>query len=244
MNRNRGVVVLTGLFLAMAVVTGVAAPEKEEGFYISEYGGSERSWRPEEVLDAKSLKRPMVTIEVTRFAGQEKPTPEQQRAADELVRRTLQAAKERGWFEFEQAGKDDFQLMHADPIHHGNMDYILDDAVLDPEKPEFLLYYDTAKGKKLAGVMYLVSKPDERGPQVGGPLTIWHYHAWQKAKCLLNGMVVVTEPSADGSCMVGEPSNRSPEMMHVWFLDHPNGPFSTKMSLPPELLKQLEEREF
>ena len=239
MNRNRVVVVLIGLSLALA-----PAPAGEGPYYISEYGGGERSWRPEEVLDASSLKRPMVTIEVTRYPDAAGPTAAQQQAADELVRRTLQAAKDKGWFEFEQAGKDGFQLMHADPIHHGNMDYILDDVVLDPEKPEFLLYYDTAKGKRLAGVMYLVSEPQEHGAQVGGPLTVWHYHAWQKAKCLLNRMVVVTEPGSDGSCMLGEPSHRSPEMMHVWFLDHPNGPFSTKMSLPPELLKKLEERGF
>jgi hypothetical protein len=251
MSRLSAMLLLSSLLLLALPATGAPADERkaamDEGteFYVSEFAGSgERSWRPESKLDVKSLKRPMVTLEVTRLPDQAKPTPEQQHAADELARRTLKAAKEQGWFEFEQAGKDGFQLIHADPIHHGKMDYILDDRVLDPERPEFLLYYDTANGKKLAGVMYLVSSPDERGPQIGGPLTVWHYHAWQRPKCLLNRMVVVTEPSDDGSCLVGESSFRSPEMIHVWFLDHPYGPFSTKMSLPPELLKQLEEREF
>ena len=252
MNHKKCIAILcwSSLFVAL-LPTGVPAQERKAAnkpdteFYISEFaGGGARSWRPQDELDVKNLKRPMVTLEVTRFPDQAEPTPEQQRAADELVRRTLKAAKEQGWFEFEQAGKDGFQLMFADPIHHGKMDYILDDRILDPERPEFLLYYDTAKGKKLAAVMYLVTRPDERGPQLGGPLTVWHYHAWQRSKCLLNRMVVVTEPIDDGSCLVGESSFRSPEMIHVWFLDHPYGPFSTKMSLPPELLKQLEEREF
>lgn len=219
--------------------------ERPPEFHISEFSGSnERTWHPEGKLDVKSLKRPMLTLEITRYPDQRNPTPEQQQAADELVRRTLEAAKQHGWFDFEKAGKDGYQIMHADPIHHGKMDYILDDHLLDPERPEFLLYYDTAKGKKLAGVMYLVSRPDERGPQIGGPATIWHFHVWQHSKCLLNGMVVVTEPEEDGSCMVGESSFRSPEMIHVWFLDHPLGPFSTKMSLPPDLVKQLEERDY
>jgi hypothetical protein len=252
MNRKSRLAMLCSFSMLVALLSGAAFAQESKSsgkankeFFISEFSGSGKpSWRPESKLDVKSLKRPMVTIEVTNFPDQAEPTAEQQRAADELVRRTLEAAKEHGWFEFEQAGKDGFQLMHADPIHHGQMDYILDDRVLDPEKPEFLLYYDTAKGKKLAAVMYLVSTPEERGPQIGGSLTVWHYHAWQRSKCLLNRMVVVTEPSDDGSCMVGEASFRSPEMIHVWFLDHPLGPFSTKMSLPPELLKQLEDREF
>src|SRR5262249_39751785 len=133
-------------------------------------------------------------------------------------------------------------LMFEDTVHCTNKAFVADDHLLDPERPEFLMYYDTPKGKRLAGYMYLVRTPEERGPQVGGPLTVWHYHVWRAPLCLLHGLLVVGKPEQEGRCASGIPARRSPEMLHVWFLDHPKGPFSTDMLLTPDAIKQLAER--
>ena len=52
----------------------------------------------------------------------------------------------------------------------------------------------------LLGAMYLMSEPGESGLQIGGCLTQWHAHSLWRWE--------------------------APEMMHVWRIDLPDGPFS------------------
>ena len=151
-----------------------------------------------------------------------------------------ESARRHGWFDFQQAAKDGFTRMYGDELHYVNQDYVLDDHMLDPDRPEFLLFYNTSSGRRLAAFMFLTRTPAERGPQVGGPLTVWHYHFWSKKRCLLNSLFVVGDPDGSGHCPAGELAQRSPEMMHVWFVEHPQGPFATDMSLTKELKDQLE----
>jgi hypothetical protein len=119
---------------------------------------------------------------------------------------------------------------------------ILDEATLDPDRPEVLMYYETPTGNKLTGVMFLVRSPDEQGPQVSGPFTRWHYHMWPDLTCLLHGILMTTRaPCSDPNEVA---SYMSPEMMHVWLIDHPDGAFATPMQLEPSLLDALLERRF
>lgn len=53
---------------------------------------------------------------------------------------------------------------------------------------------------------------------------------------------MIGAPGEDGACAHGFPNHRTPEMLHVWLLDHPQGRFATRMELPPETLKALAER--
>jgi hypothetical protein len=181
----------------------------------------------------------MVIYEVDRFHGVE-PTTDQQQAADELVKRSFEVAKKRGWYDIDQADRDGYRQLFQDRVHFANEAFIMDDHILDPERPEYLMYYETPKGRQLAGFMFVVRTPREEGPQIGGPLTKWHYHIWSTPFCLKNGMMTVGVPERNG-CSVGEPSNRSPEMMHVWLVDHPLGRFSGQMRVPRELMLQLFE---
>ena len=67
---------------------------------------------------------------------------------------------------------------------------------------------------------------------------------WAKPRCLWNELLVAANSDAQGKCSIGTPSSKSPEMIHVWFLDHRQGPFATQMRLSPDLLEKLAEREF
>jgi hypothetical protein len=46
--------------------------------------------------------------------------------------------------------------------------------------------------------------------------------------------------SRDGfTCVRGEYIGfKSPEMLHVWFVDHPKGAYATSMSLTPDILRR------
>ena len=87
--------------------------------------------------------------------------------------------------------------------------------------------------------MFMVPMEVE-GQQIGGPLTVWHYHLWSGPTCIVKGRIGMGR-AKKGKCKEGEPSQKSPEMLHVWFVDHPDGRFASGMSLPEEVLRRLGE---
>ena len=240
----------TSVLLWMAIAPADLSAEDQrrtlptEEWYVSKYNEIIPVWQLESEAESEPGSGTMMVIyEATRYPDAE-PTPGHREAAEDLRRRSFEAAKRHGWFDFDQALADGFGPMPTDLAHYVKREFITDAAVLDPDRPEFLLYYDTPKGKRLASFMYLVASPEERGPQVGGPLTVWHYHLWAEPLCLLERLLVVGWPDAAGTCAEGVPSLRSPEMLHVWFIDRPGGRFATDMTLDPWEIRQLAERDF
>ncbi|MCH2169445.1 hypothetical protein MK489_01565 [Myxococcota bacterium] len=208
--------------------------------FLSAFSGPERNWVPEDDLEIAPQKAPMMRIyETTQYGSGELPDASQRAAADELHARSLEAARRNGWFDFERARASGYELMFGDEVHYVNEAHVLDSQILDPERPEFLMFYDTPTGKELVGAMFYTRKPLDHGPQVGGPLTVWHFHTWNRKICLLSGLLSIGLPDESGHCSLGVPGWRSPEMLHVWFLDHPDGRFGTTMKLPRPLLREL-----
>jgi hypothetical protein len=121
---------------------------------------------------------------------------------------------------------------------------MLDDRILDPDRPEYLMYYPKPDGTRgLAGLMFITRSLDERGPQFAGRLTIWHHHVWARPQCVERGVLALDWAKRDRSCLRGEPRHHSPEMLHTWLIDHPKGPFATSMILPPRVfIEGLEKR--
>ena len=167
--------------------------------------------------------------------GQAEPTPAQRQWAQAFVQQSLESARRHGWFEFEQAQREGFQRLADDPAHYFKREFLFDDRVLDPERPEFLMYRDTPRGKLLVGFMYFARSVDERGPQPGGVLTSWHYHPWGlPGYCAEGGILPIGRPDEEGGCPDGVHVTRSAEMLHVWFIDHPLGPYAHAMIFPAE----------
>ncbi len=230
-------------------VRGQGAPAPNtEGWYFSEIdmrmpepGQAERrSWKPVTYVDPADVPGFQIMFELTRFPERVEATEDERERADQLRIDSVRSARRHGWFDSDQAVRDGFHLMFIDDIHYVKEDFATDDGILDPERPEFLMFYQTDYGKRLVAYMYLARHRDERGPQMGGPLTLWHHHFLAKPICHLHDLIWAAFPGEDGQCSVGTPHNRSPEMMHVWFIDHPQGPFSTRMELPPETRVQIE----
>ena len=118
--------------------------------------------------------------------------------------------------------------------HYHNEPYNRDGRVLDPERPEELIYATTTSGeKKLVGVMYLMPQ-GQTGPKVGGVLTAWHAH---DNLCFRAGVVVALQSSTN-ACPAGTYNpGKTPEMLHVWLVDNPSGVFSDDMN--PALLRDI-----
>jgi hypothetical protein len=181
----------------------------------------------------------MVIWEVSEFPSDAEASLAQQRASADLLERCYEAALRHGWNDFDTGVADGFA--RVDRHHYRNDRFMLDEYVLDPDRPENLMYYATPEGQQLAGFMFYARNRSARGPQIGGPLTVWHYHSWFRPQCVAGGISV--NWSIGGKCAEGVPSHRSGEMIHVWLLDHPGGSFATPMFLPyPILAAALEKR--
>ena len=198
------------------------------------------TWRPESSVPSVPQKTPgMVIWEVSRFAPGTEASEAQRLAAEDLLERCYQAALRNGWLDFQQALSDGYALLFQDRRHYANWDAMHDGRTLDPDHPEFLMYYGTPQGKKLAGFMFYPEAATDRGRQLGGPLTVWHWHVWNRAGCLLDGLLSVGLAGPDGRCERGTPTQRSPEMLHVWLVDHRDGAFATNMRITPAEFQAL-----
>jgi hypothetical protein len=108
--------------------------------------------------------------------------------------------------------------------HYFNAAYVTDGRVLDPTRPEGLLYAHTTRGPVLVAAVYLMNRAGEPGPAVGGCLAQWHAHqnhcSSSAAKGLIDGV-----RRRDGSCPPGQVPWATPPMLHTWIIDLPGGPF-------------------
>ncbi|MGH2598763.1 MAG: hypothetical protein ACRDJ9_05180, partial [Dehalococcoidia bacterium] len=107
--------------------------------------------------------------------------------------------------------------------HYQNRQSMKDDIVLDPNRPEQLVYANTTEGPVLVGVVYVMPRPGMEGPAVGGPITRWHTHTFCAAP-MPSWFAGLLSPF--GACPAGTVNAVMPEMMHVWTVDHPGGPFA------------------
>lgn len=240
---------------ALMLASGACSSEEAgESRYIRRFGPYPTEWTRVSQEPTRAEKGQMEIWEVSQYPPGAQPTPEQQEAADRLIERCEQAAQKHGWEDFEKALADGFTMLRNDGRHYHKEEYVFDDVVLDPERPEFLMYYDTPQGKRLVGFMFYVAESMDRGPQIGGPLTVWHYHLFKTAVCQLGmargrdgrkkDLLPVGEADESGRCERGTPIHRGLEMLHVWLIRNPMGPFGTLMYIPPDIVKEeLEKRD-
>ena len=209
----------------------INAPSRDSNrqWYVSDFFRRVEQWEPE-TTDYSDLKMGM--YELTQYPNQE-ATQSQKEAADKFVQDSFDAAVRHGWFSKEKGLSDGYEKMFGDPVHFVNKEYVFDGETLNPEKPEVLMYYRTKEGDFLLGVMFLAI--GQRGPQVAGPLSKWHFHI-DRRMCYERGVLPIGTVNEEGNCEAGFPNVRSPEMLHVWFFDHPQGRYATTMGLSEALL--------
>ena len=166
-------------------------------------------------------------------AAHEQATAEQEKWTEDFYQRSLAAAQKNGWFDIDNALAQGFQRDRVNASHYPNLDYMFDDVMLDPERPEWLVYDDSPDGKVLMALMFFTRTLDEVGPTPGGPIARWHYHPYETPRCAIKGLWTVGRPDNHGRCAEGIPVMRTPEMLHVWFMDHPLGRW-TEMKIVPD----------
>jgi hypothetical protein len=143
-----------------------------------------------------------------------------QRARAETLLKASVASAER-WRDPEAAVAAGFRFRDGEAgperrprfLHVPNPAWRADGRVLDPDRPETLVYRNGPGGElTLVGVMYTAAR-GAPGPAVGGPITRWHDHE----SCRDPVTREKRGRPVDGACPQGQVYRRSGEMMHVWF---------------------------
>ncbi len=112
--------------------------------------------------------------------------------------------------------------------HFVNWSYSNDGHILDPTRPESVVY-EVKNGKQTAvAAMYALpfGSTFANVPDVGGALTQWHVH---DNLCLTNDpqqRVVAGVIGADQPCPAGTTKAGNTPMLHVWNTPNPCGPFA------------------
>jgi hypothetical protein len=157
-------------------------------------------------------------------------TPQQQAAAENLIATTLVRLPK--WSDYQVAEAFGFRSIGDGGTGHEHFiqwDWIDDDVILDPDRPESLVFEPQPDGsKKLVAAMYMLptSVALEDVPDIGGDLMQWHIH---DNLCYTNDpeapkVVGLTNP--DGTCPSGLVKHTPAPMIHVWITPHECGPFA------------------
>jgi hypothetical protein len=187
-------VVLTGL----AGWTGAFLAAEAEGDTGSHHGGA--------------MPQPSSVI---RHHEDRAPTSAERAAADAFYLRA--AAALTAYADPEAAAADGYQVdgIRGDDFHAVNPGYQADGRIFDPERPENLIYAATDRGPVLLGAMYEMPEIGQRGPAIGGPLTVWHEHENVCLTLVPPGLSGLQSPF--GLCPIGSILlPRTPEMIHLW----------------------------
>jgi hypothetical protein len=150
-------------------------------------------------------------------------TPAQAEAAAQLAARTREAIAR--YADIEVALREGY----AGPVAAGGTDvhleheaYGSDGRILDPQRPEQLVYAVDGGRATLLGAVFQMERAGEAGPEPGGPITGWHGHN----VCLMALPPGFSIVSPFGGCPALSISVTAAEMMHIWTVDPPGGPYA------------------
>jgi hypothetical protein len=111
-------------------------------------------------------------------------------------------------------------------------------VILDPSRPQDLVYLRTRQGLVLLGAMFQMPKIGQWGPAPGGPLTQWHQH---EGICLSPLGFEFAFATPFWTCPLGSISVTVPPMLHVWIVENPaGGPFAA--DLDPRVKQTLAQQ--
>jgi hypothetical protein len=106
--------------------------------------------------------------------------------------------------------------------HFVNVQYLTDGIIMDPTKPEFLLYTKRLDGNwRLVGTMFYDEKAGDTPPSFFGPLDAWHLH---EDLCFTGPSVRIVTSAAD--CKGGNFVAKTAWQLHVWTAPGSVGVFS------------------
>lgn len=151
-------------------------------------------------------------------------TPAQVAAADQLYSVTQAAILPyTDWHKAWAAGYRPGGSQAQPSTHWMNQAYVKAGYVMDPNRPQGLVYANTKHGPVLIGAMFQMQHLGQFGPDPGGPLTAWHQH---ENICFTPFGFEFSLMTPFATCPLGSIDLSVPPMLHVWIVDNPSGRFA------------------
>jgi hypothetical protein len=164
-------------------------------------------------------------------------TPEQVAAAQKLYDETAAAiAPYRDWHNAWAAGYRPGGPQDMPSTHWMNQGYVDAGYVMDPRRPQGLVYANSKRGPVLLGAMFQMKHIGQFGPDPGGPLTAWHQH---QNICFTPFGVEFSLMTPTATCPLGAIDMSVAPMLHVWIVDNPGGKFA--VDIDSGLVKQIDQ---
>ncbi|HEX9476983.1 MAG TPA: hypothetical protein VGA41_10020 [Candidatus Dormibacteraeota bacterium] len=153
------------------------------------------------------------------------PTPEQVAAANRLYAETKAAIQPyEDWRKAWAAGYRPGGSTTLPSTHWMNQRYVDAGYVMDPHRPQGLVYANTHHGPVLLGAMFQMKGLNHFGPDPGGPMTAWHQH---ENICITPFGFEFSLMTPFATCPIGAIDISASPMLHVWIVDNPHGgPFA------------------
>jgi hypothetical protein len=177
------------------------------------------------------------------LGGVEGVSPQQQARAENLIAITLLRLPQ--WADYRTAEAAGF-ISIGDGItgheHFINTGFFDDGHILNPDRPESLVYEPQPDGsRKLVSAMYMLAPNQtlDDVPDVGGKLTQWHIH---NNLCFTTSGRVAGLTNAEGGCNAPLVKGNEAPMIHVWITKHPCGPFASLEGVGAGQIKEGETR--
>jgi hypothetical protein len=149
------------------------------------------------------------------------PTPAQVDAAGRLYHETMAAIQPyEDWHKAWAAGYRPGGSTSLPSTHWMNQRYVDAGYVMDPNRPQGLVYANTHHGPVLLGAMFQMKGINQFGPDPGGPLTAWHQH---ENICITPFGFEFSFMTPFSSCALGAIDISVSPMLHVWIVDNPKG---------------------
>jgi hypothetical protein len=157
-------------------------------------------------------------------------TPAEQHRAETLLRTTIKDLRR---FEYPSEAVAAGYRSIGDGLtgdeHFVNWSTVNDGHILDPTRPESLVYEVRNGRQQIAAAMYMLPLGSRftDAPDVGGPLTQWHVHG---DLCLTNSADDKTLSGfvgLNGTCPAGSSKAGNAPMLHVWVVPNACGPFAS-----------------
>ena len=169
-----------------------------------------------------------VTTDRIDLSGTPGVSPAQQHRAEKLIRDTIVALHR---YEFPLAAYAAGYRSIGDRVnaeHYVNWSYTDDGHILDPLRPESIVYQYRGGIQRAVAAMYQLPFGSSFAdvPDVGGPLTQWHVH---DNLCLTDDpeqKIIARFTARDGSCPPGTTKASNTPMLHVWVVPTLCGPFA------------------
>jgi hypothetical protein len=151
-------------------------------------------------------------------------TPEQVAAATALYAETKAAILPyEDWHKAWAAGYRPGGPGNLPTTHWMNQAYVKAGYVMDPRRPQGLVYANTRSGPVLLGAMFQMPRIGQFGPDPGGPLTAWHQH---ENICFTPFGFEFSLMTPFATCPLGAVDLSAAPMLHVWIVDNPGGQFA------------------